>query len=728
MNTTLNATLFGYNNFTILLIYWVIPLPLLAQTNISGYVQDQHNVPVIGASIAIVDSYDGGITDERGYFQFDSFEEGIQTLLISYLGYQSQQIKKPIEELGQLKVVLKENIMTLDAVEISASTFKAGDNSKVAVLKPLDILTTAGSMGDVIAAMQTLPGTQSNPDDGRLFIRGGEARETNVYIDGMRVFSPFARTVSGTPTRGRYSPMLFKGVSFSTGGYSASLGQALSGVLDMETIDEPNDSETNLGVMTVGLMGGHTQKWDHQSISMNASYLNLGGYYWALPSRVDWLKPFSNLSGESIYRLKTKNGLLKSYLSGELSNFEISRLSIDGECQDTVAIRNKNIYSNTTYKGIISDQTSFFAGVSLGYNDDRLSTNLPMISRKQLNGIHTRASFKTIIGDRLVLQYGVDDLRQINLLKTSFEDAERSIDLNQSHSALFIESDYFFSQKTAIKTGLRAEHNGWLKRTFFYPRVTIAQKLNDITQVSFAYGRFSQSVDPDYLAFDQSLLEEEADHWLLNINLKTENQILRIEPFYKRYRKLLKFQSIGDQIENLTNEGTGEAYGIDFFWRANQLFENLDFWISYSWIENERDYRDFPVRATPNYSTKHNLSFVSKIWIQELKSQVGLTFNVISGRPYENPNTIGFMNERSKMFKNISLSWAYLLTQQKILFFSISNPTGFRNEFGYEYASQMNEEGIFPGRIIRPNDDQFFFVGFFMTISKDKAKNQLDRL
>lgn len=68
-------------------------------------------------------------------------------------------------------------------------------------------------------------------EDGRLFVRGGQAGETQVFIDGLRVFQPFNATANNIPTRGRFSPFLFKGITFSTGGYSAEYGQALSSVL-----------------------------------------------------------------------------------------------------------------------------------------------------------------------------------------------------------------------------------------------------------------------------------------------------------------------------------------------------------------------------------------------------------------------------------------------------------------------------------------------------------------
>jgi len=226
---------------TFLLIIWASLLT--AQTTISGTVTDKDG-SIIGANVFLEGTYDGSVTDVSGYFEFPTSESGDVRLSISYLGYESKIIESKVSSLQNINVKLRASAMTLDAVEISVSTFKAGDNSKLAVMTPMDVVTTAGSMGDVMAAMQTLPGTQSNADDGRLFIRGGEARETSIYIDGMKVFSPFTRTINGTPTRGRYSPLLFKGVSFSTGGYSTAFGQALSGILDMSTIDDISDSYT----------------------------------------------------------------------------------------------------------------------------------------------------------------------------------------------------------------------------------------------------------------------------------------------------------------------------------------------------------------------------------------------------------------------------------------------------------------------------------------------------
>ena len=81
----------------------------------------------------------------------------------------------------------------------------------VNVLKPLDVVTTASALGDYIGALQTLPGTSTVAEDGRLFVRGGDAEETQTFIDGIRVFSPYTPTTNNIPSRGRYSPFLFDG-------------------------------------------------------------------------------------------------------------------------------------------------------------------------------------------------------------------------------------------------------------------------------------------------------------------------------------------------------------------------------------------------------------------------------------------------------------------------------------------------------------------------------------
>ncbi len=188
------------------------------QTTVSGKVIDHKGKPVFGANVYLEGTYDGSSTDEKGAFSFTSEEKGEQTLVVSFISYEEFILIADINTFNKLVIKLREDVNTLDAVIINAGTFEAGDNAKVTALKPLDVVTTASALGDFVGALQTLPGTSTVAEDGRLFVRGGDPEETQIFIDGIRVFTPFTPTANNIPTRGRFSPFLFKGISFSTGG------------------------------------------------------------------------------------------------------------------------------------------------------------------------------------------------------------------------------------------------------------------------------------------------------------------------------------------------------------------------------------------------------------------------------------------------------------------------------------------------------------------------------
>ena len=123
----------------------------------------------------------------------------------------------------------------IDEVSITAGVFSASDKKKSATLNSFDIASTASAMGDIYGAYATMPGSQKVGEEGMLFVRGGDSYETKTYMDGMLMQSPFFAKMPDIPTRGRYSPLLFSETIFSTGGYSAEFGQALSSVVDLTT-------------------------------------------------------------------------------------------------------------------------------------------------------------------------------------------------------------------------------------------------------------------------------------------------------------------------------------------------------------------------------------------------------------------------------------------------------------------------------------------------------------
>ena len=206
-------------------------------------------------------------------------------------------------------------------------------------------------------------------------------------------------------------------------------------------------------------------------------------------------------------------------------------------------------------------------------------------------------------------------------------------------------------------------------------------------------------------------------------------RILRVEGFYKDYDNLIRYDTPMPGFgSDFSDDGKGYAAGIDLFWRDNKSIKNLDYWFSYSYLDSKRLFREYPTAATPPFVNTHNLSAVAKWWVSDLKSQIGFSYQFGSGRTYTNPNRPGFLQEQTKDFQSLSLNWAYLISQQKILYFSVNNVLGYSNINGYQYASVPDANGNFNRRSLRPAADQFFFVGFFWTLSDDGTDNQLDNL
>ncbi|WP_411032079.1 TonB-dependent receptor [Spongiimicrobium sp. 3-5] len=703
----------------------------IAQTTVSGTVTDQKNKAVAGANVYLEGTYDGASTDETGNFSFETTEKGTQNLIVSMISYETYMQAGDISYFKDIKIQLREAINSLTGVTLTAGTFEAGDNSKVSVLKPLDIVTTAGAAGDFVGALQTLPGTSTVNEDGRLFVRGGAAGETQVFIDGLRVFQPFSATANNIPTRGRFSPFLFKGITFSTGGYSAEYGQALSSVLLLNTTDVPDQEKTDISVMSVGGGLGHTKIWGNQSLSINTSYINLAPYEALIPSNqgVKWNSPFESISGEAVFRSKSEQGLFKLYTGFSHSNLDIDQEDINFEDPVRFGLKNNNLYFNTTYRHFFGDGWSVAGGASISFDGNDINVLTDRIDAEE-TASHLKIKLHKNFSNRFKLNFGAEHfVTDYDETFTAADGFTAQYGFTDHLTAGYTEADIFFSNKFAMKLGARAEYSKVLEDFNLAPRISLAYKSSEKGQFSLAYGDFYQNPLNENLKFDQSLGTEKTSHYILNYQYNNNGRTFRAEAFYKDYDGLIKFNTRLPQFDsNFSNLGSGYAAGLDIFWRDNKNIKNLDYWVSYSLLDTERDYRDFTERATPNFAATHNFSVVTKYWVDKLRSQVGLSYNYSSGRPYDNPNTNQFLAEKTKAYNNLSFNWAYLLSPQKILYFSVNNVLGFNNINNYQYADTPNANGLFPRRTVRPAADSFFFIGFFWTISADKKSNQLDNL
>ncbi|MGJ8683945.1 MAG: TonB-dependent receptor [Nonlabens sp.] len=704
----------------------IIVLISQGQTTISGQVLDEKNVPVLGANVYLQGTYDGATTDIDGKFTFETSETSYVTLVASFVGYEDFQQQALVENMKDLKIRFRESVNSLNSVILNAGTLNAGDSSKASALKPLDIVTTAGAVGDVLGALQTLPGTSANPDDGRLFVRGGSGDETQIFIDNNRVFRPFLAVTGNIPTRGRFSPFLFDGISFSTGGYSAEYGDALSSVLLLNTTDVAVEEKTDLQVMSVGGGVGNTQIWGKNSVSVNATYFNLGPYNDLIPQNNQFEDPYELLSGEAVYRHQFEKGLFKAYSAYSHSNFSIIQEDINVEDGFFFGLKNGNYYGNLNYDGRLENDWSIETGLSLAHDRNDLRIAATDIDTRE-NAMHAKLKLRKRYSNYFKINYGVEQFL-VDYKETIFtEDDTFNTSISPSNTGAFTEAEVFVSKDLAFKAGLRADYYGLSEEFLVSPRLSAAISVSKNWQASIAYGQFYQQAQNNVLQYEEHLAPESAEHYILNFLFQKNGRMLRAETYYKNYSSLLTYDTERPQFDsNYAINGDGYATGLDLFWRDETSVKNLDYWVSYSYLDTERKSRNFEERATPNFASAHNFSIVGKYWVEDWKSQIGATFNYTSGRTFTNPNQPGFLNDKTGSFQSLNFNWAYLIDQQKIVFLSVTNVLGRDNIFNYQYSNTANAMGNFDRRAIGQAADRFIFVGFFWTLGS--TDNQLDNL
>ncbi|MBK5269644.1 MAG: TonB-dependent receptor, partial [Bacteroidia bacterium] len=264
-------------------IFALIVIHLNSQIIIQGKVKDNKGKPIPGASISLKNTYDGAVADSIGNYKFTTSEKGGQTFIATNIGYKTYEQLITIDTVQfVIDVVLKEELSELKAVTVISGSFAAGDTKRAAtVLNSIDVATVGGGNADITSAVKTLPGAQQIGEQEGLFVRGGTGYETKQFIDGTLVNNPYFSSIPDLATRGRFSPFLFKGTVFSTGGYSALYGQALSSALILESIDLPEQSAANFSLSPIIVGGGFQElaKNKKSSWGVNYSYVNLVAYF-----------------------------------------------------------------------------------------------------------------------------------------------------------------------------------------------------------------------------------------------------------------------------------------------------------------------------------------------------------------------------------------------------------------------------------------------------------------
>lgn len=605
----------------------LIPLLSFSQKKtqtIRGAITDKlSQTPLIGAIVQINSIQKGTITDTLGNYVLLGMSPDRYELTISSIGYKSITIPNVVVTSGKeviLDIALEESFTTLNEVVVSGHN-KGGTINKLASVSARtfsmeEVNRYAGGRSDPARLAANFAGV-SAPDDSRndIVIRGNSPVGVLWRIDGMNVTNPNHFASVGT-TGGAVSALntnLIKNSDFFTSAFPAEFGNATAGVFDLGFRNGNNKKrETTIqaGVIT-GLEATTEGPFSKNS---DASYLI--GYRYALAGVAQKLGVDIGTTATPSYQdlsFKINSGTTRY---GKFSMFGIlatSSINIGGGSSSTL-YGNGNQVDFLSQIGIIGlnhfkqvNKNSFVSSTigmnysnseQTGYNFDR-PTNTDYI--KELNTVAKNSYFisstyNTKINSRLFFKVGIqDEIIGLNLFynsKNRIEDNYTQIwDYNNSTNLAqaFAHIKYNLTERCILNLGVHSQIFFLNNSSSIEPRLGLIYNVNDNSSINLGYGLHSQT-QPINVYFLQSIDSigntvynnknlgfTKSHHIVLGYNIQPLNDWrIKTELYYQHlydvpvntfsssYSMLNTGSTFKTDLEdNLTNEGTGENYGIE---------------------------------------------------------------------------------------------------------------------------------------------------------------------
>jgi len=268
------------------------------------------------------------------------------------------------------------------------------------------------------------------------------------------------------------------------------------------------------------------------------------------------------------------------------------------------------------------------------------------------------------------------------------------------------------------------------------PRVSVAYKFADNSQASFAYGIFYQNPERKYLPTTAGLNYSKATHYILQYQKMGNQRTFRMEAFYKNYDALYKtsFSFTGREMA-ANNNGFGYAKGVELFWRDKKTFKDVDYWVSYSFLDTKRDFLNYPKAITPSFAASHTAALVVKKFVLPWKTGFNLSYNFATGRPYYR---IAYDNAQSKYvisdagrtinYNSMSFSVNYLPGIGKknpkaftVWVLGINNVLGQNQVFNYNYSADGSRK-----EAITAPSKRFIYLGCFISFGIDRTQDAIN--
>jgi hypothetical protein len=669
-----------------------------AQSTLSGYLRESDSrEALIGASIFCKEAKKGTVSNNYGYYLLNLPAMDSVTILVSYVGFQTKEIRVFTKNSVQFDIELSTQGTELQAVTVKAEQPLSQSNMSIMRLDPKMVKEIPALLGekDILKVIQLLPGVQSSNEGGSgLSVRGGGADQNLVILDDMPIYNVshlfgFFSIFNGYAV---------KDIQFLKGNFPAKYGGRLSSVIEV-TMKE-GDKEKFKGEGGIGLISSR-MTFEGPLKKQKASFLVSGrsmyqqflaAPFFKLSAYRSPVFNFYDFNVKANIQLSQKDNLyFSSYLGKDAygtkgvldeSTNRTSRETIEWGNR-TASLRWNHVFSPRLFSNFVLGTTNYHF-TSLRHAKDDGKTQFNLRSGSDVTDLILKGDFTFAINSKNTIKAGFIGFQHfftptklfyetqngytINGFSGLFEDTRRE---KAKEAAIYIENTYQISSKIEVNTGLRQSLYNVTSKNYqnLEPRLSIGYKHNSHLNFSAAYAKMSQYVHlvsnsgialPTdlWIPSTNNILPQIAHQASLGATYNTDNQkyTFSAEAYYKTMQHIVGYREganflqldfyntnpIAVDWQNLITQGKGNAYGVEFFLQKNN--GKLTGWAAYTFgkVQHQFEELNFGKTFAPRQDRRHSLNLVG-LYSLNKKVKFSGTWVFSTGNPVQIPLSVAYI-------------------------------------------------------------------------------------
>ena len=627
-------------------------------------------------------------TDSTGRFVFRDVPAGRVRLRATSFGYEPVDTTVLVRERDTLTVSLDVRRLPQSLAPVR-TVAKSPERVRFEEQTTPSIVTITGNevrrvpaIGetDVLRSVALLPGVVARNDFSAGFnVRGGEADQNLVLLDGIPIYNPFH--LGGL--FGTFIDKAVSGVDVITGAFPSRYGGRLSSVIDVKSLEETRrgaHGAAEVSLLSSSVFGGG-------SVSDGRLSWNFAARRTYADKVVQWLRGsndfpyhFQDAQFRGRYLLPSGGSLgLTAYIGKDLLYYiddEVAQggvidgpdgpiLVTPGDDDESVTFDWGNRVIGLTLDQPLGARTMLsqrlaYTGFSTNFDLPREDVMLAQSVREvQLNGVisHARerhtltlgyeaAAYRTAYREKLDIGGDPSDDDDIDFPDPLATDGDTTMRQRPAMGAVFLQDQWKPTARWLVTGGVRGEFVSGTQWLGISPRLSVKYFATPTLAFSAAGGRYAQwmramrnedlplRVFDLWVASDEGVPVSTSNHLILGAERwLSDTRFLRVEGYGKTYSDLAEPASTVDPRirPSLLRFYDGRSYGVDFYLRQLER-RGFSGWIAYSYGVTTRERNG--LSYWPAHDRRHNANVVAGYAPPESRWALGLHLGVATGTPY----------------------------------------------------------------------------------------------